>query len=75
MPVDKNQGSAKINNEKCIANGLTFTPLTKTIKDTYEWWNSDAVTQEQRDKVESDPESVLNRETAILEAWQNVLAG
>jgi 2'-hydroxyisoflavone reductase len=70
MPTEKNKGSAKINNEKGIANGLLFTPLIKTIKDTYQWWISDAVSQEQRDKVELDSESVLLRENAILEEWK-----
>lgn len=71
MATGKNQGSAKVNNEKGIANGLSFTPLVKTIKDTYDWWTSDAITQEQRDKVESDPTAVLVREQSILEAWKN----
>lgn len=70
MPEGKNKGSAKINNKKGIANGLSFTPLMKTVKDTYEWWNSDAISQEQRNKVELDPKSVLVREAAILEQWK-----
>ena len=70
MPTDKNQGSAKINHEKAIANGLSFTPLKKSVTDTYEWWMSDAVAQEQRDKVELDPKSVLLREKSILEEWK-----
>ncbi len=69
MPTEKNKGSAKINNGKGIANGLSFTPLIKTVKDTYEWWISNAVSQEQRDKVELDSESVLVREKSILEEW------
>ena len=72
MPTGKNKGSAKINNEKAIANGLTFTPLKKTVTDTYEWWMSDALTQAQRDKVELDPKSVLQREKSILEEWRSL---
>lgn len=72
MPTEKNKGSAKINNEKGIANGLSFTPLIKTVKDTYEWWISDAVSQEQRDEVELDPKSVLVRENSILEEWKTL---
>jgi len=70
MPTEKNMGSAKVNNEKGIANGLSFTPLIKTVKDTYEWWISNAVSQEQRDKIELDSTSVLVRENAILEEWK-----
>ncbi|WP_411768279.1 NAD-dependent epimerase/dehydratase family protein [Winogradskyella sp. A3E31] len=70
MPTEKNKGSAKVNNEKAIVNGLSFTPLAKTVKDTYDWWTSDAVSEEQREKVESDPKSVLAREEPILEEWK-----
>jgi len=70
MPTGKDIGSAKINNEKGIVNGLTFTPLVKTMKDTHKWWNSDAVGQELRDKVILDPKSVLMREKSILEEWK-----
>lgn len=72
MPVKKNQGSAKVNNRKGIANGLKYTSLIKTVRDTYDWWNSDALSQEQRDKVELNPESVLMREKAILSAWKTL---
>ena len=70
MPTANNSGSAKINNEKCIANGLLFTPLVKTVKDTYVWWTSNAVSQEQRDKVELDTKTVLGREKDIIAAWK-----
>ena len=70
MPTGKNVGSAKVNNEKAIANGLSFTPLKQTVADTYQWWTSDAISQEQRDKVELDQESVLVREKAIIEEWR-----
>ncbi|WKV12757.1 NAD-dependent epimerase/dehydratase family protein [Marivirga harenae] len=74
MPTGKNAGSAKVNNEKAIANGLSFRPLAKTVKDTYDWWNSETVSQAQRDKVELDPKSVLVRERTILTAWQKLTA-
>lgn len=72
MPIDSNKGSAKINNQKGIENGLTFRPLTETIEDTYDWWNSNAVSQIQRDKVELDPESILVKEKSILEKWKTL---
>ena len=53
-----------------IKNGISFRPLPETVKDTYEWWTSDAISQDQRDKVELDPNSVLVREASILEAWK-----
>lgn len=69
MPVGNNVGSALANNELAIANGLTFTPLSKTVKDTHDWWYSDALSQERRDRFEADPETVLAREEKLLEDW------
>jgi len=40
------------------------------MKDTYKWWTSDAVSQEQRDAVELDPASVLVKEKEILKEWK-----
>lgn len=70
MPVGKNAGSALINNEKGIKAGLTFRPLPETVKDTYDWWYSDALTDEKRNTYEQNPETVYAREKAILEAWK-----
>ena len=70
MPIGNNEGSSKINNQKGKENGLKFRPLTESVKDTFEWWNSDAVSQKQRDEVELDPESILVREKSILKKWK-----
>ena len=70
MPLDGNQGSALISNDKAIANGLQFRPLSETVKDTYDWWNSASVSQEQRDQVAQNPESILAREQAIIAKWK-----
>ncbi len=70
LPTGNNSGSAKINNDKGLARGLELRPLVQSITDTYEWWVSNAVSQEQRDKVELDPVSILIREKAILEEWK-----
>ncbi len=70
MPTGNNAGSAKINNDKAKANGFSVRPLTETVKDTYDWWNSDAISQEKRDEVEQNPESILQREEAIIAAWK-----
>jgi len=69
MPIGKNQGSSLINNRKALANGLALTPLNTTVQDTFEWWNSDAVSQEKRDEVTQNPDSVLQRETELLRLW------
>jgi 2'-hydroxyisoflavone reductase len=69
MPTGKNQGSSLINNRKALANGLALTPLNTTVQDTFEWWNSDAVSQEKRDEVTQNPDGVLQRETELLRLW------
>lgn len=70
MPTAGNEGSAKISNEKAISNGLQFRPLVETVKDTYDWWYSNAVSQERRDEVEQNANSILAREQSIIEKWK-----
>ena len=72
MPEGNNFGSATIDNSRGIANGLTFRPLTRSMKDIYDWWYSNSLTQERRDQFESKPGSVLMRETDIIEAWKKI---
>lgn len=70
MPVGNNKFTAGIDNKKAVNAGLNFRDLKTTIKDTYDWWYSDALTDEQRDKYELDPETVLMREQKILNTWK-----
>ena len=70
MPEGNNIGSAKASIEKSKLNGLTFRPIAQSVKDTHEWWNSDSVSEEQRNEYENDPENVLNREISIIESWR-----
>jgi 2'-hydroxyisoflavone reductase len=69
MPVDDYAGSARVSNARSVAGGLTYRPLATTIRDTREWWLSDAVTAERRDAWGSDEGSLHNREAEILRAW------
>lgn len=70
MPVGDYEGSARINIELAKANGLTFRPLAETTQDVLEWWDSDAVTDEQRRSVIEDPRSMMQREPDIISAWK-----
>ena len=70
MAEGNNYGSARINNQKAIVAGLTFRDLKDTMSDIYNWWHSDALTQERRDKFEKKPESVLLREKEVVEKWK-----
>ncbi|MEZ4920733.1 MAG: NAD-dependent epimerase/dehydratase family protein [Saprospiraceae bacterium] len=69
MPVGNNKYTAGIDNKKAVDAGLNFRDLKTTIKDTYDWWYSDALTDEQRNKYELDPQTVLSREKEILNSW------
>ena len=70
MPIDNNFGSASINNDLAKNNGLTFTSTQKIVKDTYDWWYSDAISEERRQQVESNPDSWLVKEEGVLEDWK-----
>ena len=72
MPEGKNYGSSRVTNEKALKAGLTFRPLKTSVKDIYEWWNSDALTDERRNKLEADPKSLLLREQSVLEKWKKL---
>ena len=69
-PIGKNFGSSKTENKKAIAAGLTFRDLKTSIKEMHDWWYSDAMTQEERDKFEKDPKGILMREQEILKKWK-----
>lgn len=70
MPEGNNMGSALISNKKGIDAGLSFRDPVQSVRDTYDWWYSDALTDEQRNKFELDTESALQREKEILAAWK-----
>jgi len=65
-------GSARIDNSKAKENGLTFRNLNTSIKETHDWWYSDALTQEQRDKFEKNPQTTFFKEQEILKAWKGL---
>ncbi len=69
MPEGKNAGSALVSNARAIAQGLTFRPLARTVWDIDEWWHSDAVSEERRQKLLAGPEALMGREAEILAAW------
>jgi len=70
MPTGDTFGSARVSNQRGIANGLTIPPLADSVRDIHEWWFSDAVGEERRDRMESGPRSLMAREAAIIAAWR-----
>ena len=69
-PIGKNYGSSRASNQKALAAGLTFRDLKTSIKEMHDWWYSNAITQEQRDKFEKDPKGMLTREKELLKKWK-----
>ncbi|MEQ6123948.1 NAD-dependent epimerase/dehydratase family protein [Pseudotenacibaculum sp. MALMAid0570] len=65
-------GSARIDNTKAKENGLTFRNLNTSIKETHDWWYSDALTQELRDKFEKNSRGVYAREQELLKKWKEL---
>lgn len=70
MPTGENYGSARTNPQLGIQNGLTYTPLANSVQDIYEWWDSEAVSDERRTRMISGAESLMAREAEILQAWK-----
>ncbi len=70
MPVGDNAGSARINIQRAISNGLTFRSLAGTVMDVLEWWHSDAVTEDRRTDFLEGPRSLMAREATILSDWR-----
>ena len=69
--LPKYAGMSKSDNSKAIAADLQFRSLSDTVNATKEWWYSDAVTQERRDKILNGERSMMLREKEILEKWRN----
>jgi 2'-hydroxyisoflavone reductase len=72
IPTGENAGSALVNNQKGLAAGLTFTPLANSVQDIFEWWNSDAVTEERRQLLIHGEKSIMRREKEILKEWRKL---
>lgn len=69
MPTGNNYGSARIRPIRAVEHGLTYRPLADTVRDFHAWWQSDAVPDERREGLVSDPRSLMAREAEILRAW------
>lgn len=72
LPGEKFRGMSRVNIDKSVANGLTYRPLATTTKDVHDWWYSEAVTQERRDKFRNNEGGMIQREAAIIKAWRRV---
>ena len=71
MPDGKFAGMCSADNSSAVKAGLVFTPLANTLQDIYEWWQTDAVTEERRNNMLTGEDSVLSLEKKIIETWGN----
>jgi len=69
LEMEKYHGISRVNNKRALDTGLTFTPLAQTVKDTHDWWYSDAVTQDRRDQFLTEEYSLVASQKEILEKW------
>jgi len=69
LPLGDNAGSAMINNERAIHQGLRFTPLADSVRDIYAWWQSEAITAERKQKMAETP--LWKNEREIIRAWKS----
>jgi len=70
IPTGENFGSALVNNNKGLNAGLTFTPLANSVQAIDEWWNSEVVTEERRQRLINGENSVMKKEGEILKAFK-----
>lgn len=70
IQLPKYAGMSKSDNSKSIAADLQFRSLSDTVNATKEWWYSDAVSQDRRDKILTGERSFMNREKDILAKWR-----
>jgi len=70
MAEGDHYGSARISHQSALEAGLTYRPLKDTIKDTYDWWQSDAVAEDRKQKYQDDARSLHNKEEELLAAWK-----
>lgn len=68
MPRGNSLGHTRINYDRAVAAGLAFRPLAVTVRDTLDWWASDAVPAERRER----PGFALSleREAEIIATWR-----
>lgn len=71
-PEGDNYGTARASNKKGIKAGLSYRKIKTSIRDMNQWWYSDALTDERRDKFEQKPDSVLLNESMIIENWKKL---
>lgn len=68
LPRGDALGFSTIRFDKALARGLAHRPLAETVRDTLDWWNSDAVPAERRSKAGFA--LTAEKEAEVLAAWK-----
>ncbi len=70
-PTGSNYGSSRVSNVAALDAGLQLRPVEVTVKDTYSWWTSGAITDSKRETYEANPKALLNTEKEIIKLWNS----
>ena len=70
MPTGNNFGSARVNNQLAIKNGLRYTPLASSCRDIFNWWYSDVIREDHRELLLDGSGSLMTREKEIIAGWK-----
>ncbi len=70
MPIGNNFGSARINFEAAVSNGLTYRPLATSCQDIYTWWHSGIIDKERNEKLLMGKNGLMAKEKEVISAWK-----
>ena len=65
VPEGETAGANRVSNARAVAKGLTFRPLSVTVKETLDWWRSQPKERQEKLKAGISPA----REAEVLKAW------
>jgi 2'-hydroxyisoflavone reductase len=71
MVEGENYGSAMISNALALENGLTYRSLPISITDIYNWWQTDAVNNERKERMIAGENSLMRKEKELIKAWKS----
>jgi len=65
LPEGETAGANRVSNARAVAKGLTFRPLSVTVKETLDWWRT--LPKERQEKLKAGISPA--REAEVLKAW------
>ena len=69
-PDEKTKGIACASNKRALNSGIAYRPQSRTVKDLYDWWYSDAVSEERRKGFESKEHGIQYRQDELIRKWK-----